>query len=84
MSSSYRCRGWVLDAAGMPIDGAYVTIANSTVLIPEIAVVSGPDGGFELRLPAGIFTLSVHAGRLRGRATFNSADEQEVRIVVDG
>lgn len=84
MSSSYRNRGCVVDAAGLPIVGAYVTIAKSTVLLPEIAVVSGPDGGFELRLPEGNFTLRAQAGQLVGSASFNSADEQDVRIVVDG
>lgn len=52
--------GHVIDEAGMPVAGAGVGIVDATVPMPEIALVTGPDGTFRVNLPFGTFTLRAH------------------------
>jgi hypothetical protein len=56
-----RCRGRVVNADGVPVARARVTIVAATVPMPEIALLTGPDGRFELELPEGRFRLRAHA-----------------------
>jgi carboxypeptidase family protein len=66
--------GRVVDASGAPVPDALVTIVESTVPMPEIALMVDADGRFALRLPAGRF-------RLRGHGAGGSGDAE---VEVDG
>ena len=56
----------MLTARGEPVSGAFVTIKDATVRVPEIAIMTNSNGRFEIRLPAGLFTLRTFVG---GRVT---------------
>jgi hypothetical protein len=43
--------GRVLDAAGAPVEHARVGFADAPVPVPDIAIVTGPDGRFALSAP---------------------------------
>lgn len=45
-------RGRVVDAAGRPVAGARVMVDAAPVAMPDIALLSGEDGGFVLAAPA--------------------------------
>jgi hypothetical protein len=62
VSATFLSTGTVVTPEGEPVQGAFVTIAQSSVPVPEIAVVTDAGGRFQLRLPAGRFTLRAHAG----------------------
>jgi hypothetical protein len=53
-------QGRVIDASGVSLPGIPVVIAASTVPMPEIALITGADGRFALRLPPGRFTFLAH------------------------
>jgi len=61
--SACRCRGRVVTADGVPVSRARVTIVEATVPMPEIALITDPDGQFELALPEGRFRLRAHGPR---------------------
>jgi hypothetical protein len=52
--------GRVVDTSGRPVPYAIVVIVSGSVPMPEIALCTGADGRFGLRLPPGIFTLRAH------------------------
>lgn len=58
-----RCRGRVVDADGVPVARARVTIVAASVPMPEIALLTGSNGDFELALPEGRFRLRAHGPR---------------------
>jgi hypothetical protein len=58
-----RCRGRVVDADGVPVAHARVTIVAASVPMPEIALLTGSRGNFELALPQGRFRLRAHGPR---------------------
>jgi Carboxypeptidase regulatory-like domain len=58
-----RCRGRVVNADAVPVPRARVTIVAATVPMPEIALLTDPDGRFELALPEGRFRLRAHGPR---------------------
>lgn len=53
--------GRVVDASGAPVPGASVVIVESTVPMPEIALLCDNAGRFEVRLPPGRFVLRAHS-----------------------
>lgn len=59
-------RGRVVDEYGDPVQGALVSVEWSTCAVPEITLVSGPDGGFRLGLPEGRFRIGARWGERRG------------------
>lgn len=60
-------RGEVRGADGAPVAGARVSITDSPVPVPEIAAVTGPDGGFVLAAPApGRYAFAAHADGVPG------------------
>jgi len=61
VSSLTEQSGRVVDAVGAPVPGAQIVIVDSSVPMPEIALVSDANGYFSLRLPEGRFTLRAHA-----------------------
>jgi hypothetical protein len=73
----------VVDARGAPVPNALVTIVESTVPMPEIALMADAGGRFSLRLPAGRFTLRAHGGGGSGDAAVEGAPaDDEIVIVV--
>jgi hypothetical protein len=58
-----RCRGRVVDADGVPVARARITIVAASVPMPEIALLTGSEGDFELALPQGRFRLRAHGPR---------------------
>jgi len=59
--------GTVRDAAGRPVRGALVVPAalDGSVAVPEMAVLSGADGGYEWRLLPGRYAVSARSGERR-------------------
>jgi hypothetical protein len=53
----------VVDADGVPVARARITIVAASVPMPEIALLSGSEGDFELALPQGRFRLRAHGPR---------------------
>jgi len=55
-------RGRVLTSDGAPVAGAVVAAAalpGTTAAVPELGVITGPDGSYAWPLPPGRFQLSV-------------------------
>jgi hypothetical protein len=77
--------GRVVDASGEPVPKALVTIVESTVPMPEIALQSDDGGRFALRLPPGRFTLRAHRSGATGDVEVEGApSDDEIVIVVGG
>jgi hypothetical protein len=53
----------VIDADGVPVARARITIVAASVPMPEIALLTGSDGYFEVALPQGRFRLRAHGPR---------------------
>lgn len=51
----------IVNAQGDPVPGALVTIDESSVVVPEIALLSNSGGELILRLPDGTYRLTVRA-----------------------
>jgi hypothetical protein len=67
------------------VPGALVTIVESTVPMPEIALVCDERGRFSLRLPPGRFKLRAHGGGGSGDAEAEGAPSgDEILIVIGG
>jgi hypothetical protein len=76
--------GRVVDASGAPVPNALVTIVESTVPMPEIALMADQDGRFSLRLPPGRFTLRAHGGGGSGDAEVQVPGPGRIVIGVGG
>lgn len=77
--------GRVVDETGAPVSEALVSIVESTVPMPEIALVSDSRGSFALRLPPGLFTFRAHAAGGIGEAEVEGAPaDEEIVIVIGG
>ena len=77
--------GRVVDRSGDPVPEALVSIVESTVPMPEIALLCDTGGNFGLRLPPGRFTLRAHGAGASGDVEVEGAPaEDEIVIVVDG
>lgn len=44
-------RGRVVGTAGRPVDGVRLMLAGGPAPAPDIAMLSGPDGGFAMAVP---------------------------------
>jgi hypothetical protein len=77
--------GRVVDRKGDPVPEALVSIVESTVPMPEIALQSDHGGHFALRLPPGRFKLRAHGGGATGETEVEGepADDEIVIVVVD-
>ena len=62
--------------------GALVSIVASSVPMPEIALVCGGDGRFELRLPAGRFTFQAHGATRTGQVEVEGAPANDEILIV--
>jgi len=71
-------KGHVVDQSGAPVAGARVMVSASPVPLPDIAQITGPDGGFALAAPApGRYSIVVHAA---GLAMERAVDVRESTI----
>ena len=61
-----------------------MTIVESTVPMPEIALLCDARGRFSLRLPPGRFTLRAHGGGSSGEAEVEGAPSQDEIVIVIG
>jgi hypothetical protein len=76
--------GRVVHSDGQPVPGALVSIVESTVPMPEIAMKADEDGRFALRLPPGRFRLRAHGQDGTGDVEVEGAPaEDEIVIVLD-
>ena len=73
-----------MDGGGAPVPDAIVTIVESTVPMPEIALLCDAHGRFSLRLPAGRFTLRAHGGGGSGDADAEGAPADDEIVIVIG
>lgn len=64
--------GQVLDARGRPVAGARLDWVQAPVGLPDVALLSGADGGFTLAVPA--------AGRYRLRASSDTHGQVEADL----
>jgi hypothetical protein len=53
--------GRVVDEAGEPVAGAFVSVAWSNVPYPEIALLTDAEGKVQMPLPKGQFRIVAHA-----------------------
>lgn len=67
---------------GAPAGDALVSIVASSVPMPELALLTGPDGTLRLRLPAGRFTLRAHAGDATGDVEVDGAPADDDIVIV--
>lgn len=66
MTTAFPHQGVVLDEAGRPVEDAMVAVVWGTAPVPEIALLTGPDGGFRLGLPSGRFRVRAQADQRVG------------------
>ena len=75
--------GRVVNRNGAPVPDALVSIVESTVPMPEVALVGDADGRFALSLPPGRFTLRAHAAAGTGQVDVEGTPtEHEIVIVI--
>jgi hypothetical protein len=66
------------------VPDALVAIVESTVPMPEIALVCDARGRFSLSLPPGRFVLRAHGGGGSGQAEVEGAPAEEDIVIVIG
>ena len=82
MSGEARLRGRVVDAGGVPVEGAVVWVVEGPPH-PDIAAVTGPSGGFELgELEPGRYVVAARTAETRGQVTVDLETAAEVEVVV--
>lgn len=71
--------GIVRDERGEPVEGARVYVADGPGPVPDIALITGPDGRFTLGAPVpGRYTVEASVeGRDAVRATLEAAKSTE-------
>lgn len=76
--------GRIIDAAGAPVSGASVTVADSPQPVSDIAALTSADGRFRLgRLPPGPYKIAVHtAGRAAATADVLVAAGQQANVEI--
>ncbi|WP_298885831.1 carboxypeptidase regulatory-like domain-containing protein [uncultured Serinicoccus sp.] len=76
-----RIRGVVLDADGGPVPGARVALEAGPVPLPDIALLTGADGTFELDLPSpGEYVVAVHGDAASARARLTAPTEHVLEL----
>lgn len=77
--------GSVVDAHGEPVAEATIVIIESSVPMPEIALLADEDGRFVVRLPRGQFTLRAHNWEGEsGEAALEIGEEGTEFVIVIG
>ena len=82
-----RVAGRVVDQDGQPIIGASVLISAIPVAVPDIAQLTGPDGGFAMTAPvAGRYRVSVYAAghaAAEREVDLRAAEPEALEIVLE-
>ena len=78
--------GAVTDPSGHPVVGATVLIASSPVPVPDIAALTGEDGGFSIAVPVpGDYGLVVRSEVDLVEVTVHvTAEEAQVTVALSG
>jgi hypothetical protein len=76
--------GVVRDESGAPIEGAPVYFIDTPAPVPDVAALTGADGGFALTVPVGgTYTLESRAeGFAPTRATIDSRDAGGIELTL--
>lgn len=86
MTGAVRRHVKVLDEAGLPVEGAFVAVEESSVPFPEIALVTDIDGGTQLFLPKGRFRICAYGeNNRRGSAEAIGGEEggmEDIEIIL--
>lgn len=77
-------RGLVTSSIGTLPSPIFVTVVKSSTPVPENALCAGPDGGFEIRLPEGTFTIRAYAedGQLSGQSDVTLPAPSSVPVTI--
>jgi hypothetical protein len=77
-------RGVVTSSIGVVPSPIFVTVVKSSIPVPENAFCAGPDGGFEIRLPEGTFTIRAYAddGQLSGESDVTVPPPQTAPVTI--
>jgi hypothetical protein len=76
-----RRRGRVVEASGQPVAEAFVSVVESTVPVPEIALVTEADGTFQIGLPPGRFRLRATTADGRSGDLEMSGDSEDELLI---
>ena len=83
MSVTHRRHGRVVDTTGRPVPGAFVTVIEGTVPVPEIALVTGEEGEFAMALPEGRFRVRATGPEgAAGEADWTIEGEDEIVVTI--
>jgi hypothetical protein len=77
--------GVVVDPDGRPVPDARVALTAAPVEVPDIAVLTGEDGGFTITVPvSGSYRLAAYGDRGRAEETVDveHGGVADVRLVV--
>ena len=76
--------GVVRDPDGNPVGGARIVYASAPVAMPDIAALTGSDGGFVLSAPApGLYVLGCYAeGYSSASVSTHVAGAETVRVQI--
>jgi len=77
--------GSVVDAAGHPVPDARVALTSSPVDVPDIALLTGEDGGFSIAVPVeGSYSVTAvtDEGRTEETVQVRRGVESRVRLIL--
>lgn len=82
MAESKTISGVVLDPDGNPFPGARVYVTAAPAPVPDIAILSGPDGAFTLGARApGMYRIAASADGFRtAEAEFDTSRPGDVKL----
>jgi hypothetical protein len=73
--------GVVVDAAGRPVADARVALAAAPVEVPDIAALTGEDGGFSIAVPVtGVYRVAANGDQGRAEETVDVERGQAARV----
>jgi uncharacterized GH25 family protein len=77
--------GSVVDAAGRPVPDARVALTSAPVDVPDLALLTGGDGGFSIAVPAeGVYGVAAvtDEGRAEETVDVRRGAENRVRLIL--
>lgn len=88
MADAKPISGVVLNPEGRPVLGARVYVTASPAPMPDVAILSGPEGEFILGAPApGVYRVAASADGFRtaeAEIDTNNAGQVELRLQPEG
>ena len=60
----------VVSSNSVPVEGAFLTFETSSTPLPEMSLLTNPQGKVRMALPAGTFRLVAQKGDSRGTVDF--------------